>query len=188
VAAVAALADGDVWERPALGVWTVRDLVGHASRSLTTIESYLGQPVDEIVIRSPLDYLRALRSLAMDTAAIAQRGRDAGAALGGDPAAAVRTLAERVLVLVAATPDGAVLPTALGGATLAAYLPTRTFELAVHTLDLVGAVGLDLPTVMAVPVAASLALAASAADGDDAGVLLLALTGRRGLPEGFSVV
>jgi len=188
VTAVDAVGDGD-WERPALGVWTVRDLVGHASRSLTTIEAYLPIPVDEIVIRSPLDYLRALRGLSMDTEAIADRGRKAGTALGDDPAASVRALAERVMALVAATPDDAPLPTIFGGATLAAYLPTRTFELAVHTLDLVAAVGLDPPAVLAAPVAASLALAAGAAgEGDDAALVLLALTGRRGLPPGFSIV
>lgn len=179
----------DVWGKPGLGVWNVRDLVGHASRSLTTIEAYLAQPVDEIVIRSPLDYLRAMRSSTMDPSAVADRGREAGAALGEDPATAVRALADRVLELVDATPDDAPLPTAFGGATLSAYLPTRTFELAVHTLDLVAAVGLDPPARLAAPVAASLALAAGAAgEGDDAGLVLLALTGRRGLPPGFSIV
>jgi Mycothiol maleylpyruvate isomerase N-terminal domain len=191
VAAVSAVAarGGDLWGKPALGVWTVRDLVGHASRSLTTVEAYLAQSVDEIVIRSPLDYLRALRGSSLDATAVAERGREAGAALGEDPTAAVRTLAARVLALVDATPDDAPLPTAFGGATLAAYLPTRTFELAVHTLDLVAAVELDPPAGLAAPVAASLALAAGAAgEGNDAGLVLLALTGRRGLPPGFSIV
>ena len=31
---------GDRWQQPGLGEWTVRDLVGHASRSFLTIETY----------------------------------------------------------------------------------------------------------------------------------------------------
>nr|MDQ6947178.1 maleylpyruvate isomerase N-terminal domain-containing protein [Actinomycetota bacterium] len=148
VTVVSAIRD-DAWERPGLGEWTVRDLVGHTSRSLSTVEAYLGQPPGEITIHHPLDYLLALRSPALDQAAIAQRGRDAGAALGSDPAAAVRGLAERVTGLVASTPDEAPVRTLLGGATLVTYLPTRTFELSVHTLDVAGAVGVDPPAVLA---------------------------------------
>jgi hypothetical protein len=144
------------------------------------------------LVRQPLDYLLALRGARLQSAAIIQRGRDAGTALGEHPAAAVRDLATRVTALVAATPDDATLTTVLGGATLLAYLPTRTFELTVHTLDLVGALGLDAPDVLAVPVAACLQLAAAAvASGSDAGAgaaVLLALTGRGPLPPGFSIV
>ena len=73
------------------------------------------------------------------------------------------------------------------------YLPTRTFELTVHTLDLVAALGgsVEVPAGLAGPIAACLSLAAAVAGarpGPDAGQLLLALTGRRGLPAGFSVI
>jgi hypothetical protein len=70
-----------------------------------------------------------------------------------------------------------------------AYLPTRTFELTVHTLDLVSALGIESPPVLDAPVAACLEMAAAAAArGADGGTVLLALAGRRGLPPGFSVV
>ena len=184
---------GDIWDAPGLGAWTVRDLVGHASRSFTTVETYLAQaaedPPDEIVVRDPMDYLMGLQSPLLDPVAIIQRGRDAGAVLGNDPVAAVQELALRVTALVAATPDDAVLRTLFGGAIFVAYLPTRTFELTVHTLDLVVALGVPAPAILDRPIAASLQLAASVAGrGRDAGAVLLALTGRRPLPNGFTIV
>ena len=33
---------GDAWQRAGLGVWDVRALVGHTSRSLSTVRDYLG--------------------------------------------------------------------------------------------------------------------------------------------------
>jgi uncharacterized protein (TIGR03083 family) len=186
--AVVAAVGPQGWDRPGLGEWTVRDLVGHTTRALSTIEAYLARPAEEVVVRDPLDYLRALRGPLVQPAAIAQRGREAGAALGDDPLATVQDLAGRVGALVAATADDATLTTALGGATLLAYLPTRTFELTVHTLDLVGALGLVAPDVLAAPVAACLELAVAAASPPDGAMLLLAVTGRRPLPPGFSVV
>jgi hypothetical protein len=73
--------------------------------------------------------------------------------------------------------------------TLVGYLPTRIFELAVHTLDLAGATGVDVPGALAAPLRASLHLATDLADsqGTTADVLLT-LTGRRPLPQGFSVL
>lgn len=203
-AGVVATVGGDQWERPGLGEWTVRDLVGHGSRSLTTIETYLaaarssGSPV-AITIDDPVDYLRWVRRVTTtgDPGAIAQRGRDAGAALGPDPAAAIRPLADRVLPLVAATPDEAPVALPIGGATLRTYLPTRTFELTVHALDLLGALDdrfeaeIEVPPGLAEPMAACLRLAAAVAaagQGHDAAALLLAVTGRRPLPAGFSVI
>ena len=189
VAVVASLDRSD-WDRPGLGEWTVRDLVGHTSRALSTIETYLAHPSPDVALRAPLDYLLAARGPFVDPAAIARRGREAGAALGDNPLAAVGDLATRVTALVATTPDDATLTIASGrGMTLIAYLPTRTLELTVHTLDLAEAVHLDPPAVLAAPVMASVELVASAAGrGPDASAVLLALAGRRGLPEGFSVV
>ena len=34
---------GDRWERPGLGEWDIRALVGHTSRSLLTVEIYLAR-------------------------------------------------------------------------------------------------------------------------------------------------
>ncbi|WP_448612031.1 maleylpyruvate isomerase family mycothiol-dependent enzyme [Geodermatophilus sp. URMC 60] len=182
----AALVD-DRWSRPALGEWDVRALVGHTSRSLLTVEAYLARPATAVEVPSAGDYFRATRAAAADPA-VAARGRDAGAALGSDPAAAVAQIAGRVLPLVEARDGTELLTTIAGGMRLADYLPTRTFELAVHTADLATALGapLDLPAAAA---AQALRLAADLAVSDGlAGRVLLAVTGRAALPAGFSVL
>ncbi len=178
------------WSRPALGVWSVRDLVGHTSRSFTTIETNLADPTTEIVLHQPVEYLQAVRSAGLDSEAIAARGRAAGVALGEDPRAAIAELATRVLAMVAATPDEAPVRTYAGVAQLGTYLPTRTFELTVHTLDLATALGQDPPAILQEPIAACLALAVAVAGagGVSGAVLLQALTGRRALPPGFSII
>src|SRR5215831_8141336 len=165
---------GDRWDRPGLGEWDVRALVGHTSRALVTVAS------------AP-DYFRATRAAAADPA-VAARGRDAGTALGSDPAAAVAQIAERVLALVE-TQDGTELVTTIaGGMRLGDYLPTRTFELAVHTADLATVLGVP-PNVPATAAAQALTIVADLAVTDGlAGPLLRAATGPPGLPAGFSVL
>ena len=178
---------GDRWDRPGLGEWDVRALVGHTSRALLTVEAYLARPAAAVEVASAADYFRATRAAAAD-AAVAARGRDAGSALGTDPAAAVAEIAARVLPLVDAQDGTALVTTIAGGMRLADYLPTRTFELAVHTADLAAALGLplDLPATAA---AQALSVVADLAVTDGlAGPLLLAATGRPGLPAGFSVL
>ena len=168
---------GDRWEQPGLGEWDVRALVGHTSRSFLTVETYLARPATTVEVGSPAEYYAATRAAAASPA-VAERGRDAGAALGAEPAPAVHEIAARVLAQVG-TCDGTELVTTIaGGMRLADYLPTRTFELVVHTLDLARALGqpLDVP---ALPAAHALALVAElAVTGGQAGTLLLAATGR----------
>jgi uncharacterized protein (TIGR03083 family) len=176
----------DRWDRPGLGEWDVRALVGHTSRALLTVETYLARPAAAVDVASAPDYFRAT-SAAADPA-VATRGRDAGTALGSDPAAAVAETAARVLALVDAQDGTEVVATIAGGMRLGDYLPTRTFELAVHTADLATALGvpLDVPATaaaQALHIVADLALTSGLA-----GPLLLAATGRPGLPAGFSVL
>ncbi len=178
---------GDRWSRPGLGEWDVRALVGHTSRSLLTVEPCIARPAGAVDVASAADYFGATRAAAAD-AAVAARGRDAGTALGTDPAAAVAEIAARVLPLVDAQDATALLTTIAGGMRLADYLPTRTFELAVHTADLATALGLP-PEVPATAAAQALQLVADLAVADGlAGPLLLASTGRPGLPAGYSVL
>lgn len=178
---------GDRWDRPGLGEWDVRALTGHTSRSLVTVETYLAHPAPAADISSPAGYFRATRAAAAD-AAVAARGREAGTALGSDPAAAVAQIAARVLALVD-TCDGTELVTTIaGGMRLGDYLPTRTFELAVHTADLATVLGVP-PDVPATAAAQALTIVTDLAVADGlAGPLLLAATGRPGLPAGFSVL
>jgi hypothetical protein len=178
---------GDRWDRPGLGEWDVRALVGHTSRSLLTVEMYLARPASAVEVASASDYFRATRAAAAGPA-VAARGRDAGDALGADPAAGVAEIAGRVLPLVDSRDGTELVTTIAGGMRLEDYLPTRTFELAVHTADLATAIGapLDVPATAATQ---ALQLIADLAVGDGlAGSLLLAATGRPGLPAGFSVL
>ncbi|HEX6870480.1 MAG TPA: maleylpyruvate isomerase N-terminal domain-containing protein [Micromonosporaceae bacterium] len=178
---------GDRWHEPGLGEWDVRALVGHTSRSLLTVELYLDQPAAAAEVASAADYFRTIRALAADPA-VAARGRDAGAALGADPAAAVTEIAARVLPLVQGKDGTELLTTIAGGMRLADYLPTRTFELTVHTADLAAALGLPLdPPATAAKQALQLAADLAVAE-NSAGPLLLAITGRTSLPAGFSVL
>lgn len=177
----------DRWEQPGLGEWDVRALVGHTSRALLTVEAYLATPADQVDVASAPLYYAATRSLVAGPG-VAQRGRDAGQALGADPATAASEIADRVVPLVQGCTGHELVTTIAGGMRLSEYLPTRTFELVVHTCDL--AVALDLP--LAPPAAAArhaLRLATELAlDDARAGDVLLALTGRRGLPADFTVV
>src|SRR5215475_448201 len=178
---------GDRWSLPGLGEWDVRALVGHTSRSFLTVETYLARPAVAVDVASAMDYFRATRTAANDPA-VAARGREAGTALGADPATAVAEIAARVLALVDTQDGTELMTTAAGGMRLGDYLPTRTFELAVHTADLATALGVP-PDVPRTAAAQALHLVADLAATEGlAGPLLLAATGRPGLPAGFSVL
>ena len=171
---------------PGLGVWDVRALVGHTSRALSTVETYLAVGRQPVEIAEPVDYFLAALGAPAGTpqraerdAAIAERGRQAGAELGDDPATAVAELAERVVGLVGRTPPDAPVATPAGTMRLSAYLPTRTLELTVHSLDTCRAVGVTPPPSLDVPVAPTLGLlAAIAAHRPNRADLLLQLAGR----------
>jgi uncharacterized protein (TIGR03083 family) len=180
------------WSQPALGEWDVRGLAGHASRALTTVETYLEAPGTAPAagkrVDGPVAYYLAVRNSTTPDA-IAQRGRETGDALGKNPAEAVQDLVQRITILVRHTPDEALVATPAGTMTLIDYLPTRTFELAVHGLDLARALGFEPPPSLTPAVAASLELAgAIGARLPSAPELLLLLTGRSGLPNNLSVV
>ena len=181
------------WAAPGLGVWSLRDLTGHTSRALLTVESYLA-PATTTERPTSADaaayYAAAGAAGALtDAAAIAERGRQAGLALGDDPAAEVAGLAERVLGLVEQADDSALVTTPFTTMTLIGYLPTRTFELVVHTLDIAVAGGVRDPGGLEGPLTRCLTLAAGlAVAGGQGPEVLLALTGRRPLPAGFSVL
>jgi uncharacterized protein (TIGR03083 family) len=185
-AALVAAIGNDQWSDPGLGEWDLRALVGHTSRSLVTVQTYLTQPAQVADLASPAEYLAAV--VAVDPASVAERGRVAGLALGEDPAAAVATLVERVLPMVERD-DDPLISTALGGMRLSHYLPTRTFELVVHGLDIARAAGLPEPDYDRALLTSVVELAAAAAVPRGQGTeLLLALTGRQSLSPGFSVV
>jgi uncharacterized protein (TIGR03083 family) len=178
---------GDRWEAPGLDEWNVRALVGHTSRAMLTVEAYLAKPTDTVDLESASRYYRAARSMTGGPA-VTQRGIDAGQSLGSEPAAAVVEIADRVVHLVQTCTGDELLTSIAGGLRLCDYLPTRTFELTIHTCDVAAA--LDLPLAVPTPAAAQAMQIISELIADDprAGTVLLALTGRTGLPLDFSVL
>jgi uncharacterized protein (TIGR03083 family) len=176
------------WEQVGLGEWTVRDLVGHTNRALLTVETYLATPATTAELQRPVEYfLRAAVSLG-DPAAVAARGREAGKALGAAPLATVRDTAQRVLQRVEAASDATLLKTPVGGMRLLDYLPTRVFELTIHTLDLAAAAALAATPPEAAARVTSALVVELALSGSKIAPLLRATTGRGPLPTGFSVL
>ena len=180
--------DIDGWEAPALGEWCMRDLTGHAYRALTTVLSYSAKPGDKVELERPVDYfLKAFESLA-DPKQVAERGRAAGLEIIDDPKMMVRGFAMYVKNKLEELSDDHIMATPVGGIRLIDYLPTRTFELIIHTMDLAIALGVNdeppengLETT--IQILGQLALYQGHAPG-----LILAATGRHVLPEGFSVL
>jgi uncharacterized protein (TIGR03083 family) len=178
------------WAGPGLGDWDLRSLVGHTSRSLITVSTYLRTPADREDVRSPVEYYTTIRDYLSTAGAdeVTERGRKAGRDLGPDPVVTIDDLLRTVLAELDDVDDPLIAVFGGMGMRLSNYLPTRTFELAVHTLDIASATGIDvtLPgdvleeaTVLAARVGVALG------SGDS---VLLSLTGRAGLPAGFSVV
>jgi hypothetical protein len=170
---------------PGLGDWDLRALVGHTSRSLVTVSEYLRKPAPSVEVETAADYVAGLAAVSSDPG-VTRRGVDAGAVLGDDPAGAVRLLLEAVTDdLTHARPDQ-VVTTYAGGMRLRDYLPTRSFELVVHGLDITAAVPVRW-TAPAAALAEAVAVATEVAVRRGEGTLLLRLiTGRE--PGGLSIV
>jgi uncharacterized protein (TIGR03083 family) len=179
----------EAWSGPGLGVWDLRALVGHTSRSLVTVATYFAQRTPAVEVPSPEAYYTAIAQAgAAGGEAVAERGRAAGAALGDEPSAAFRTLLDAASAALDQVADDDVVPTIMGGMRVADYLPTRTFELVVHGGDIGIATGLDVAFGSAALAEASSLAARVAVELGRGPALLAAMTGRASLPEGFSVV
>lgn len=182
----------DRWSAPGLGDWDLRALVGHAGRACTTIATYLSQPVSEPAqLADAAAYVLAAAELGRTGDlhdVVRRRGIEAGAALGAEPLATVADWADQAHRALAGAEDDPVLATPIGRMHLSAYLPTRTFELTVHGLDLATAIEqpADWP---AAPLREALSLMAEVAVRSGRGAAVLhATTGRGSLPTGFSVL
>lgn len=178
----------DGWDRPGLGEWTVRELVGHTGRAFLTVRDYLASPAEHATLPDAATYFAVGLSGAGVHEMVAERGREAGLALGDDPLGTVGEWAGQALAAAGAAPDDTVVGTSFGGMRLLDYLPTRVFELTVHGLDLARALGLP-PRMPARPLAVTAHLVTDLAlvqgHGPD---LVLALTGRSALPASVCVV
>jgi uncharacterized protein (TIGR03083 family) len=180
----------ECWDGPGLGEWDLRSLVGHASRSLITVSTYLNSAAEHEDVTSAQDYYAKIRVYAskLGAADIVERGRQAGRDLGDDPAATIDRLVSQVVGELADAGDPLISVIGGLGIRLSNYLPTRTFELAVHGLDIARAVDISFAPPPDVLEDATVLAARIAAVEGDAETVLMALTGRSGLPPSFSVV
>ena len=133
------------WTGPGLGEWDLRALVGHTSRSLITVSSYLQTTAQREDIASAQDYYALIRDTASDRRPFGdRRARSAGRPRSGR---ASRRHDRRVGRTCAGRRGRREDPliTVIGGLgiRLHTYLPTRIFELAVHSLDIVRATGIE---------------------------------------------
>ena len=179
----------DAWGRPGLGDWDLRALVGHASRSLVTVLTYLDQPAEEPTVDSAADYYLVIGNGSFDPGDVTARGVAAGEAMGDDPAAFVAGLAARRR-----------RPSSSGSTTTTCSPRSpgrcgwrRTSRPGPSSSSCTGwtsprATGQPVehpPECVAEAVALAGAVAVRSGKGPD---LLLALTGRAPLPAGFSIV
>lgn len=181
---------------PGLGDWSLRDLIGHTSRALVTVCDYVDPVHREVAGWSTADYFRLVRESRADPGAVAERGREAGRLLEDDPVGGVRGVADRAWRVVMSAASDTLVSSPVGPLSLEAYLPTRTFELVVHTGDILEAAhGSGVPGVIrsgapaealaeALRVTGLLLPQLPAADGE---TVLRALTGREALARGISV-
>ncbi len=182
------LIPGDAWEGPGLGVWSLRELVGHTARALTNVETYAATPAKRVELEHPAEYFVAFGKMPNVSETVAERGRQAGRELGSDPAKAVPEIAARVLKALDAMPDSLIIGTPVGGMTLKAYLETRILELTIHTLDIAAAIGSSVePPQAAMSVTLHLLAEIAVRQGKGPEVAL-AISGRRSLPQSFSLL
>ena len=194
VAAVVAEIPASGWDRPGLGDWDVRALVGHTSRALLTVRTILGT-ADRVresgegpALKHPSDYfLEVARLPGADPEHVRDRGVLAGRELGDDPARAFARLAEAVLAEVRGA-DDPVVESIAGTIRLTDYLVSRVFELVVHGIDICVATDRETDVPPGAERAALQLTAELAARGGHGVDVLLAATGRRPLPDGFSVL
>ncbi|MDA0797890.1 MAG: maleylpyruvate isomerase family mycothiol-dependent enzyme [Chloroflexi bacterium] len=176
------------WDESALGVWNVRDLVGHTSASLGRVAEFSKQRADKVDIASAAQHYHVSLAAQGINDAIADRGREAGQELGDEIAATIRTSLNKALTALDAVPDGTIIAYPNGGIKLEHYLETRVLELTVHTLDILAATGIEVePPREALSCTLHL-LADLAVDSGYGGQLALLATGRGVIADRFSVL
>ncbi|MHB1171026.1 MAG: maleylpyruvate isomerase family mycothiol-dependent enzyme [Lacisediminihabitans sp.] len=177
------------WELPGLGMWTVRSLAGHTARAILTVETYLSQEEPgEVTIPTAETYYASASAQFTDPASVEARGVEAGEWLGSDPVGQVSAALARTKDLIESQPPNRIVSIGGMGILLNEYLRTRVLELVVHSIDLSRATGIASGLPEAAIVAAATLTAGIAVQKGLGEELLLALTGRVSLPEGFSVV
>lgn len=126
--------DDDAWDRPALGSWTLAQLVAHMVRGASRITEYLPLEVDDRPQVDRVGYCRFdgdAEAPAIAKRAVEEAAAVAAADLPGRFAAAWRAS------VAAANDHGAqqLLPTLMGPMRLDEYTATRVLEMVIHHLD-----------------------------------------------------
>ena len=178
----------DLFDAPALGEWCVRDLVGHTYRSFTTVLSYSAVPSNKVDFERPVDYFLRLLSSDVNHGHFAERGRAAGLEIIEDPKMMVRGFAMYVKNKLEELSDDHIMGTLTGGMRLIDYLPTRTFELIIHTMDLTKALGVESSPPRRGMETTLQMIGQLALNRGYAQDLILSSTGRDGLARGFTVL
>ena len=189
VAELVSRVPADRFDDPGLGVWDVRGLIGHTSRAMSTVITYLKAPATTVTCADARAYYVWVADSPQQDEKIAARGVEAGRALGDDVPRAFAGLARQVRGALDLIPAGVdpVVSTLAGGMLLSQYLPTRTFELIVHGYDIARAVDIEFaphPEVVAETVALAARIGVALGHGP---ALVPVLTGR-GTWSGVSVV
>ncbi len=180
----------------ALGDWTILELVAHSARAFTTIEDYSNKIGNLPPLMNAAEYFKLAADSPVGSQArinrdkgISERAKAASQDMKNDLCGFIKELATRVKNLVDNSADDTPIASPFGQMSLIGYLPTRTFELTVHSLDLSKAADLELPDIFNLPISESLKLAAEIASGTEAAKdILLAVCGRKSLPSNFSLV
>ncbi len=126
------------WEKPGLGNWDVKSLVGHAFRALTTLENYLeGTAPSSKTLKNAASYfIIANLSDPKVNEGIEKRGIESAQMLGDDPISKIEESISKVDSLLLSVDSHTLLNTPFGAMDILDYLDTRSFELVVHSLDI----------------------------------------------------
>lgn len=171
--------DDHQWGQPALGEWTVRELVAHGCRAFRTVPQYLEmEAVDPTWLDTAAHYFRVVLAEETPHVHIAARAHKE-AAEHADWVVATDDYWAAADLAVSTRLGGALVRTFVGEMRLDQYLATRVVELVVHGLDLGEAIGIPSPPP---PAAAKVAIAVlmDLSTPDDLGTIARLLTGRTG--------
>jgi len=169
----------------ALGNWDVSALIGHSLRAVSAAKSYAFFGDAPISIATPEEYyLKAICDLPENeyiarTLAIKERGISAGLSLGNELAAEIKSATDEAVSFLQQANDKDLIKSPFGVMYLETYVPTRTFELALHSLDLARFLEVAPPKVLSEAISTSWDLAGRIAKGHSKSAeLLLFFAGR----------
>lgn len=138
---VGAVSDSQ-WDLPALGEWSVRELVAHTARAFRTVVEYVdGEPKDPAPIATAAEYFRIVLSEETPHFHIAERARRE-ARNEPDWVTAVDRIASEALAIVDGSDPSTAMHLFVGEMPLGQYLATRVVEVAIHGADLAAALGM----------------------------------------------